>query len=160
MFYLDLYHRSIKEILHPKMKIQSSFTHPQVVVSFFCWTQRKMFWRTIATKQLFGTVCFHSRKKKYYASHWFQSFFKISSFVFSRRKKLIQVTELSFLGGVWKKKRWSSVCACLWDAFRAQWKSSSHSRVHSPRLIVFLVLAHLSPSVLSYCPCAWRHTAL
>jgi len=41
----------------PKMKILSSFTHPQPVwVSFFCWTQRKIFWRMIGTKQLFGTI--------------------------------------------------------------------------------------------------------
>jgi len=48
----------LKWILHPKMKILSSFTHPQVDkpvwVSFFCWTQRKIFWRTI------GTIDFHS----------------------------------------------------------------------------------------------------
>jgi len=32
-----------------KWKIMSSFTHPQVVsnLSFFCWTQRKIFWRMI-----------------------------------------------------------------------------------------------------------------
>jgi len=54
-----------KRILHPKMKILSSFTHPQVVwVSVFSWTQRKIFWRTIGTKQLFGTIDFHSRREK------------------------------------------------------------------------------------------------
>jgi len=64
------------------------------------------------TVLLFGTIDFHSRKKKYYGSQWcpktvwFQSFFKIYSFVFSRRKKVIQVcnnlrvTEFSFSGGV------------------------------------------------------------
>jgi len=78
-----------KRILHPKMKILSSFTHPQVVwVSVFSWTQRKIFWRTIGTKQLFGTIDFHSRREKKIL--WksmvpkFQSF-KISSFVFSRQ---------------------------------------------------------------------------
>lgn len=61
------------------------------------------------------------------------------------------------------KKREDPVCICMFvGCFQigseGQWKSSSHSRVHSPGLIVFLVLAHLGPSVLSYCPCAWRHT--
>jgi len=45
----------------------------------------------------FGTIDFHSIFFFYYGSQWcqttvwFQSFFKISSFVFSRIKKLIQV---------------------------------------------------------------------
>ncbi len=38
---------NIKGIVHPKMTILSSFTHPQVVphlwVYFFCWTQKKIF---------------------------------------------------------------------------------------------------------------------
>jgi len=37
------------------MKILLSLTHPQVV----------------GTKQLFGTIDFHSRKKKCYGSQWF-----------------------------------------------------------------------------------------
>jgi len=60
---------NVKGIL-PKMKILSSFTNP--------------------LEQLFGTIDFHSRKKILWKSivAKFQSFFKISSFVFSRRKKL------------------------------------------------------------------------
>jgi len=53
MHVLKIFHHEIillKEILHPKMKSLSSFTHPQVVAnlwfSFFCWSQRKIFWRT------------------------------------------------------------------------------------------------------------------
>jgi len=45
-------------------------------------------------QQLFGTIDFHCRKKKILWKSMvpkFQSFFKISSFVFSRRKKLIEV---------------------------------------------------------------------
>jgi len=47
------------------------------------------------TKQLVGTIDFHSRKKKKILCKSmvpkFLSFFKISLFVFSRRKKIIQV---------------------------------------------------------------------
>ncbi len=55
----------LKGIVHPKMKILSSFTHPQVVpkvvwMSLFCWTQRKIFWRMWETEQFWGTIDFHS----------------------------------------------------------------------------------------------------
>jgi len=36
-------------------------------------------------------IDFHSRKKKDYEHQWLLTFFKISSFVFSRRKTFIQV---------------------------------------------------------------------
>jgi len=38
---------SFKGLVHPKMKILSVFTHPQVVPNLylFCWTQRKTFGR-------------------------------------------------------------------------------------------------------------------
>ncbi len=47
------------------MKILSSFTHPQVVPNlyeclFFCWTQRKIFWKMWETEQFWGTIDFHS----------------------------------------------------------------------------------------------------
>ncbi len=32
-------------------------------MSFFCWTQRKIFWRKFVTRLFWGTVDFHSRKK-------------------------------------------------------------------------------------------------
>ncbi len=56
---------SLKGIVHPKMKILSSFTHPQVVpkpvwIPLFCWTQRKIFWRMWETEQFWGTIDFHS----------------------------------------------------------------------------------------------------
>jgi len=65
------------------MKILSLFTHPQVVANlyeFLSSAEHKGRYReerleVNGAKQLFGS----------------QSFFKISSFVFSRRKKLIQV---------------------------------------------------------------------
>jgi len=48
-----------KRIVHPKLKIVLSFTHPQVVPNlynfylfFFCWIQKKIFWRMWVTKQL------------------------------------------------------------------------------------------------------------
>jgi len=44
--YHDLFKQSLKEIVHLKLKMLS-FTHPKVVpnlwVSFFCWTQEKIF---------------------------------------------------------------------------------------------------------------------
>jgi len=57
-----------KRILNPKMKItliiySPSSCYKPVWVSFFCWGQRKIFWRTIGTKQLFGTIDLHSSNK-------------------------------------------------------------------------------------------------
>ncbi len=63
----------------------------------FCWTQRKIFWRKFVIRLFWGTIDFHRRKKKYYGSQWcprtalFPTFFRISSFVFSRIKTFIQV---------------------------------------------------------------------
>ncbi len=84
------------------MKILSSFTHPQVVhkpvwMSLFCWTQRKIFWRMWETEQFWGTIDFHSIFFSYNGSQrcpkttLLQTFFKISSSVFGRTKKCIQV---------------------------------------------------------------------
>ncbi len=77
------------------LHLLSSFK--SVWVSLFCRTQGKIFWRKFVTRLFWGTIDFHSRKKKYYWSQWcprtalFPTFFRISSFVFSRTKKLIQV---------------------------------------------------------------------
>ncbi len=105
LVYFTLRHliKSLKGIVHPKMKILS-FTHSQVVsnpvwMSLFCWTQRKIFWRKFVIRLFWGTIDFHSRKKnkKHYGSQWcprtalFPTFFRISSFVFSRTKTFIQV---------------------------------------------------------------------
>ncbi len=93
---------SLKGIVHPKMKILSSFTHPQVVPNFYeflCSAEHKgrFFWRKFVIRLFWGTIDFHSRKKNYYGSQWcprtalFPTFFRISSFVFSRTKKFIKV---------------------------------------------------------------------
>ncbi len=74
----------------------SSSSKP-VWISLFCWTQRKIFWRKFVTRLFWGTIDFHSRKNKYYGSQWcprtalFPTFFRISSFVFSRTKTFIQI---------------------------------------------------------------------
>ncbi len=55
------------------------------------------FWRKFVTRLFLGTIDFFTRKKKYYRSQWcprtavFPTFFRISSFVFSRTKTFIQV---------------------------------------------------------------------
>jgi len=69
--------RPFKGILHPKMKILSSFTHPQVVSNLSFFLLRKIF-------------C--SRKRKYYDINvWFPTFFKISTFVFIKTQIFIHV---------------------------------------------------------------------
>ncbi len=50
-----------------KMKMLSSFTHPQVVPN--CWTQRKIFWRMWETENVGHTIDFHSIFS-YYGSQW------------------------------------------------------------------------------------------
>ncbi len=82
----------IKGMIYPK-------PHPQVVwVSFTRWTQNKLFWRMLVTKQVtvkhwlpqFG-------KTNVLSSQWLPSilwkptFFKTYYFVFSRKKKRIRV---------------------------------------------------------------------
>jgi len=70
-----------------------------VWISLFCCTQRKIFGRMSVTKQILPPIYYHSRKNKYYGSQWgggarsvwLLTFFQISSFVFSRIKKFIQV---------------------------------------------------------------------
>ncbi len=88
----------IKGIVHPKMKILSSFTHPQVIpnlYAFLCSTEHKG--RKFVTRLFWGTIDFHSRRNKYYGSQWwprtalFPTFFRISSFVFARTKTFIHV---------------------------------------------------------------------
>jgi len=62
-FYISVVHVSFAsdfgDRLWVGLKGGSSFSK----VSFFCQTQRKISRRTIGTKQLFGTIDFHSRKK-------------------------------------------------------------------------------------------------
>ncbi len=50
---------NIKGIVHPKMKMLSSFSSKPVWMCLFCWTQRKIFWRMWETGQFWGTIDFH-----------------------------------------------------------------------------------------------------
>ncbi len=58
----------LKEIVHPKMKIMSSFTNPQVVPNlyeFLCSAKHKgrNFEESFVTRLFWGPIDFHSRKK-------------------------------------------------------------------------------------------------
>jgi len=86
LFYRDTPHKNENYVI---IFSPSSCCKP-VWVSFFCRTQRKIFWRTTGTKQLFGTIDFHNRTKNYYGSQWCQSF--------NRSSKYLPI--FSFLGGV------------------------------------------------------------
>ncbi len=87
----------LKGIVHPKMKILS-FTHPQVVPNLYecvCSAEHKGRYSEECGKQSSsGSYYFFF---SYYGSQWcpktawLQTFFKISSFVFSRTKTFIQV---------------------------------------------------------------------
>ncbi len=104
LWIMDLYcgqKRQLKGIVHPKMKILSSFTHPQVVPNLYeclCSAEHKWRYSEECRKQSnsgapLTSIVFFS----YYGSQWcpktawLQTFFKISSFVFGRTKKFIQV---------------------------------------------------------------------
>jgi len=69
----------LKGILHPKIKILISFTHPQV--EFLQLNTKE---DILKNDWNFGTIDFHSIFFSYYGSQWcqttvwFQSFFKIS----------------------------------------------------------------------------------
>ncbi len=101
-----------KGIVHPKMKILLSFTLPQVVPNLYKFLsslghKRGYFWRILVTKRVMVPI----GKKKYYGSQWESStvclptFCKISSFVFSRRKKFIQVWKSSRLSKQYQNAR-------------------------------------------------------
>ncbi len=87
----------VKGIVHPKMKILSSFTHPQVVPNLYecvCFSEHKGRYSEECGKQSSsGSLYFFS----YYGSQWcpktawLQTFFKIFSFVFGRTKTFIKV---------------------------------------------------------------------
>ncbi len=139
---------TLKGIVHPKMKILSSFTqvHTQVLpsssskpvwISLFCRTQRKIFWRKFVTRLFWHIVDFHSRKKKYYGSQrcprtaLFPTFFKISSFVFSRTKTFIQVWK--YLRG---SKWWPYLYFWANCPFNPSYFLPEHQWVFEPFLIV------------------------
>ncbi len=102
-------------IVHPKMKILSSFTHPQVVPNLYEFLssveyKRRIFWRILVTKQLtvaIDSIAFFSLLSLcYYGSQWlpltvwWPTFFKICVLpLFKRRKKLIQV---------WNNNNWNN----------------------------------------------------
>ncbi len=77
-------------------------------MSLFCWTQREIFWRMLETEQFWGTIDFHSIFFSYYGSQWcpktarLQTFFKISSLVFSRTNKLMQVWKYLRVSKLWQ----------------------------------------------------------
>ncbi len=57
---------SIKCVVHPKLKIISFFTpsscYKPAFIYFFCWTQKKIFWRIRVTEHLLVPIDFHRRK--------------------------------------------------------------------------------------------------
>ncbi len=92
--------KCLKGIVHPKMKILSSFTHPQVVPNLYeclCSAEHKGRYSEECGKQsssgapLNSIVFFSSYGSQWCPkTAWLQTFFKISSFVFGRAKKFIQ----------------------------------------------------------------------
>ncbi len=52
---------TLKGIVHPKNKVLSSFTHTQIWIYFYCWTQKKVFWRMFGNQTVDG-------------SHWLKYF--------------------------------------------------------------------------------------
>jgi len=99
-------------MVHPKKKNENCVIiysplccSKSVWVPLFYWTQKKVFLKNVGND--IGLIDIDQRGKKYYGSQWVWStvwlptFFKISSFVFNRRKKLIQV---------WNNSRVSKWC--------------------------------------------------
>jgi len=77
------------------MKNLLSFTHPRVVAKLYEFLSSAENKGRYFEERLEPNSCLAPLtsivEKKYYGSLWCQSYFKRSSFVFSRRKKLIQV---------------------------------------------------------------------
>ncbi len=106
-FYLNIFYSCDQSYIFSIITHSKKFiTHSSEIIliccmtvwmSFFCWTQRKIFWRKWETEQFWGTIDSHSIYFSYHGNQWcpktawLQTFFKISSFVFSRTKKFIQV---------------------------------------------------------------------
>ncbi len=89
IFAITLPHIEKNPIVHPKIQILSSFTPPQVVL------------------KLMVAIDFHCMEKKYYGIQWgprtvwLHTFFTICFFVFSRRKKFIQVWNSLTVSKLW-----------------------------------------------------------
>ncbi len=105
----------IKGIVHPKIKILSSFTHPQVVPNLYeclCSAEHKGRYSEECGKQS-SSGALELRAPEfsppYYGSQWcpktawLQTFFKISSFVFGRTKTFIQVWNYLGVSKWWQK---------------------------------------------------------
>ncbi len=93
------------------MKILSSFTHPQVVPNLYeclCSAEHKGRYSEECGKQsssgapLASIVCFFLLWKSIPKTAWLQTFSKISSFVFGRTKKFIQVWNYLRVSKWWK----------------------------------------------------------
>ncbi len=121
---------AFKGIVHPKMKILSSFTHPQVVPNLYeclCSAEHKakIFWRMWENRAVLGHHWLPQYFFSYYGSQWcpktawLQTFFKISSFVFSRRvSKSWQNFNFwvnypfNYLNNLFRFLRWLQNCIC------------------------------------------------
>ncbi len=115
----------------------------------FCWTQRKIFWRMWETEQFWGTFDFHCICS-YYGSKWgpktawLQTFFRISSVVFSRTKKFIQVWNYLRVS-----KWWHNFYFWVNSPLRSMWEVGAKER---PQLtgIVNLHVRHMRPFWLCF----------
>ncbi len=118
-------------------------------MSLFCWTQRKIFWRMWETEQFWGTFDFHCICS-YYGSKWgpktawLQTFFRISSVVFSRTKKFIQVWNYLRVS-----KWWHNFYFRVKSPLRSMWEVGAKER---PQLtgIVNLHVRHMRPFWLCF----------
>ncbi len=91
-----LYRDSSPKYLHFVVIYSPSSSSKPAWMSFFCWTQTKIFWRMWETEQFWGTIDFYSIFFSYGSQWcpkiaWLQTFIKIYSSVFGRTNKFIQV---------------------------------------------------------------------
>jgi len=72
---------AIKGILQPKLKILSSFTHPQVVMSFFLLlnTKRRYFEERLEANSCLAPLTSIVEKIKYYGNQWCQAYNRLCS---------------------------------------------------------------------------------
>jgi len=74
---------AIKGILQPKLKIMSSFTHPQVVMSFFLLlnTKRRYFEERLEANSCLAPLTSIVEKIKYYGNQWCQAYNRSSKYL-------------------------------------------------------------------------------
>jgi len=82
---------TLKGIVHPRIKIVSLFTHPQVVPNLYEFLSSAEHKRRYFEECLSLNPCGAPFSKKTSQTVYLPSLFKISSFVFSRRQEFIQV---------------------------------------------------------------------